>query len=273
MHDRSRETMPRHLFLAGLMAASAMAQGDFASKGFQYIGCIESPPQAFSVKMDLVAGFTVRKCQDACAAKQAHAAAAADGCYCQISLPKPGVDFVKQDDSKCSNPCQPNNPEAGNCGGPAVNVGKKLFSVYWRTQDDLEPADGTSSSSSDIAGLLTAEHPTFVKAESPLPLSGANKLSPQPLPSKPCGCSQASSSAMSSPIPRPKPTCDGPGCPCIGSECFRTSKTNMLLPPTSTSLPVSTSNVVEVSEGSSRRLSAVTAVLAIGSILLAVAMS
>ncbi|OAQ58517.1 carbohydrate-binding WSC [Pochonia chlamydosporia 170] len=290
--------MSRAALAVVLIATGAAAQANFASDGFQYVGCVQASTGVFPVKMNLGDSFTVAQCQEACGKSGAYAAAAGNGCHCDNPISHVGLDFDVMDDSKCSQACKPGDAKAGQCGGPISTDGQQLYNLYQRISTDPIPANVTlppiankavdlptstflktittcppgvtdcplHSTSEDPQKPCTKEHPPPpppppppVKTKFALPCPESKAAPPPPSSTTPCDCEETKK-------PAPPPN------PCPGPDCMETTKTEMP-PPTSKAAPATTSEPVIVSEGSSRPISAVMVVLSVGALVLAMGMS
>ncbi|KAJ6443494.1 WSC domain-containing protein [Purpureocillium lavendulum] len=147
--------MARAILLAGLFAAAASAQSEFASPKFQYKGCVlADSANAFPFQppsMKAFGTFSAADCQSACEAAGATQAALGNGgCHCddpkstsastsgnansKMAVPEK---FKAVDEAECHTPCREGDAKAGKCGGC---TDKFVYSLYARVAPVVDPA-------------------------------------------------------------------------------------------------------------------------------------
>ncbi|KAL2204580.1 hypothetical protein CC79DRAFT_1360406 [Sarocladium strictum] len=129
--------MSRHVLGMGLLAITVSAQANFATSGFEYVGCVEAEPSLFGLNIDFFKPFTPQECQDACAGKATYAALGG-GCKCDVPHQGTDVTFKVLNEEACTVLCIPGSPDAGRCGGSGEGdqPGTQLFNLYKKAGED-----------------------------------------------------------------------------------------------------------------------------------------
>lgn len=165
--------MLRPILLAGLVAtASVTAQANFASPGFQYIGCVKAEPGSFSIRKDFNNSFSVSQCQDACSNTGLYAAITQRECYCDDAKSQIAVDFDIADEASCSLLCDPGNSQAGQCGGPDTDDSYQLFTLFQKLP---KGAAGNAEAGFSIVNISTCT--TTETSTTPATVSAPNTAS------------------------------------------------------------------------------------------------
>lgn len=252
--------MSRHVLGMGLLAVTATAQANFASSGFEYIGCVEADPQVFGLNLDFIQAFTPQECQDACAGK-ATFAAVGGGCRCDVAGDELEITFQMIDESACATPCIPEDPEAGNCGGPSDDESTQIFNLYRKSSSKGECDDEMDAKAAkpqvkvaEVPVVITHTVTSCPPEKLDCPLHAATKVA-----CPPGGCQPAPAPAPAPPAtPEPAPAppafnkvaacppegcrqCPPEGClPCTEDGCLPACPEGCVAPPAPESAPTPT---------------------------------
>jgi hypothetical protein len=116
--------MTRSIFITGLMAVHALAQGQFAIDGWEYAGCVETDTEKyFPFKATLSGPLSPQDCQQECVDwKHSAYVAVGDGCNCHDPNHPgdPAIKIVSND--MCSTLCFEGREDLGFCGGEAFDI-------------------------------------------------------------------------------------------------------------------------------------------------------
>ncbi|KAH6886383.1 hypothetical protein B0T10DRAFT_563581 [Thelonectria olida] len=133
--------MARSILITGLMAAHALAQGQFAIDGWEYAGCVETNAEKyFPSKATLAGPLSPQDCQQECVDwKKSAYVAVGGGCNCgNPNGPKdPQVKIMSND--KCSTLCFEGREDLGFCGGEAFDIiTPQRYNLYRRIEVTAE---------------------------------------------------------------------------------------------------------------------------------------
>ncbi|EFY84274.1 hypothetical protein J3458_021445 [Metarhizium acridum] len=290
--------MMHTLLVTGLMAASASAQARYASDGFQYVGCVQAKACDFPVKMDLGDSFTAAQCQQACGKNGSYAAAGVNGCYCEDPVSRAAPKYGVTDDSRCPKACKPGDDKAGHCGGPSPADGEQLYNLYKRVPTEPAGPNASVTRLTDKPGAAAGDPtPTALRTTATHPAETANAAGTRTEEPHAASFREPTSSAAESrggvaysndtaPLPPTptarhggdEPSASHPSGPCRGRECPETEtppplSSNAARATAADSNPSSPSHSVIVSEGPSQPVSAITIVLGMAALVLAMGMS
>ncbi|KAK7409098.1 hypothetical protein QQX98_008706 [Neonectria punicea] len=152
--------MPRSILITGLLAARTMAQANFATAGYKYVGCVELDLAEFPFSPAFINNFRPQLCEEACARtfKSDHVAIGG-GCHCDDPTSDVAVTYTVVDEARCDTQCISNDTMSGSCGGGGFGGNPAVFNLYQKA-DDAEGPDDEEDCPDDEEEEESAEEPT-----------------------------------------------------------------------------------------------------------------